>query len=493
MRIIVVAVGWTIASAYVLLAQSVSGQGSRPVIPRSWDEAELDAWTIPPREPGIYTLHLPPAFFYRIPPLPIYKSYPIYHPGKEPPGYMEWLKQQEPQIVFDPAKLATEADWVAAGKLVFEAPLGFEPVERFRSADWYDKLAVPISADGVVPGRMYVIRKKGVVESGAFACANCHSRVMPDGTLRNGPQTNFPFERDFAWTVRKNRDLGEARKLTYGLLFPSRSRSTLADGIFEKDIDEIARMHESVPPGVNTRNGVSILAPPKVADLIGVKDRKYLDLIGRVRHRNIGDLMRYANFQPGDDAYYSERKALPPEATSKAPSLFRYSDEQAYALAKYIYSLRPPPNPNAFDQAAARGQRVFEREGCGFCHTPPLYTNNKLTLAGDFQPPPDHRKKYDILDVRVATDARSALQPMRGTGYYKVPSLKGVWYRGPFEHNGSVATLEDWFDPARLSEDYVPTGFKGYGVKTRAVKGHEFGLRLSTEDKQALIAFLRTL
>ena len=79
------------------------------------------------------------------------------------------------------------------------------------------------------------------------------------------------------------------------------------------------------------------------------------------------------------------------------------------------------------------------------------------------------------------------------TGYYKVPSLKGVWYRGPFEHNGSVATLEDWFDPRRLSDNYVPTGFKGYGVKTRAVKGHQFGLKLSSEDKQALIGFLRAL
>ena len=38
------------------------------------------------------------------------------------------------------------------------------------------------------------------------------------------------------------------------------------------------------------------------------------------------------------------------------------------------------------------------------------------------------------------------MQAMRGTGYYKVPSLKGVWYRGPFEHNASIATLEDWFD-----------------------------------------------
>lgn len=57
----------------------------------------------------------------------------------------------------------------------------------------------------------------------------------------------------------------------------------------------------------------------------------------------------------------------------------------------------------------------------------------------------------------------------------------------------SVATLEDWFDPNRLKDDYVPTGFVGYDVKTRAVKGHEFGLELSAEDKRALIAFLKTL
>jgi hypothetical protein len=62
-----------------------------------------------------------------------------------------------------------------------------------------------------------------------------------------------------------------------------------------------------------------------------------------------------------------------------------------------------------------------------------------------------------------------------------------------FEHNGSCAALEDWFDPARLRDDYVPTGFVGYGVKARAVKGHEFGLDLSADDKRALIAFLKTL
>jgi Zn-dependent membrane protease YugP len=56
-----------------------------------------------------------------------------------------------------------------------------------------------------------------------------------------------------------------------------------------------------------------------------------------------------------------------------------------------------------------------------------------------------------------------------------------------------VRKLEDWFDPRRVRDDYVPTGFKGYRVKARAVKGHEFGLKVSAEEKVALIAFLRTL
>jgi hypothetical protein len=39
----------------------------------------------------------------------------------------------------------------------------------------------------------------------------------------------------------------------------------------------------------------------------------------------------------------------------------------------------------------------------------------------------------------------------------------------------------------------VPTGFRGAHVKTRAVKGHLFGMDLCPEDRKALIAFLNTL
>jgi cytochrome c553 len=187
-------------------------------------------------------------------------------------------------------------------------------------------------------------------------------------------------------------------------------------------------------------------------------------------------------------------KTLPPPGkTIFSGTNFRYSDAQLYALAQFIYSLTPPANPNPYDDRAKRGEAVFTASGCARCHTPPLYTANRLIPADGFTPPAEHLKKYDIHDERVGTDPTLTMSTRRGTGYYKIPSLKGVWYRGPFEHNGSVATLEDWFDPARHTDDYVPTGWVGVGVKTRAVKGHPFGLGLSADDRAALVAFLKTL
>ena len=126
--------------------------------------------------------------------------------------------------------------------------------------------------------------------------------------------------------------------------------------------------------------------------------------------------------------------------------------------------------------------------------------NNKLVAAPGFDVPTDHPANDDIVrnalgsPRRIGTDSTLTLTTRRGTGFYKVPSLLGVWYRGPFEHNGSVATLEDWFNPARISDSYMPTGWNGPpGTRTRAVKGHEFGLALSVEERKALIVFLRTL
>jgi cytochrome c peroxidase len=173
----------------------------------------------------------------------------------------------------------------------------------------------------------------------------------------------------------------------------------------------------------------------------------------------------------------------------------RQSDDAMYALGKYIYALEPPTNQNHSDEWSALGERIFTRTGCASCHAPPLYTNNKLVAVDSFTPVahPQAPPAADVMAVKLGLDPGLALRTRKGTGYYKVPSLKGLWYRTALEHSGSIASLEEWFDPARLRDDYVSRGWNPPDVKTRAVPGHAFGLNLTANDKRALIAFLRTL
>jgi hypothetical protein len=99
------------------------------------------------------------------------------------------------------------------------------------------------------------------------------------------------------------------------------------------------------------------------------------------------------------------------------------------------------------------------------------------------------RKTDDILDISVATNPGLSAETRRGPGFYKVPSLRGLWLRGLYGHEGAAASLEAWFDPSRLRPNYEP---KGYYCGPGPIEGHEFGLRLNSDEKSALIAFLRT-
>jgi hypothetical protein len=133
-----------------------------------------------------------------------------------------------------------------------------------------------------------------------------------------------------------------------------------------------------IPPGVMARHRTSPFHPVQVPDLIGVRERRYLDRTGLQQHRSIEDLMRYAALnQGGDDlALFGGFRPVGelPDPSARA----RYSDEQLFALSLFLYSLAPSPNPNPVDSLARKGQKIFEREGCPLCHTPPLYTNNRL-------------------------------------------------------------------------------------------------------------------
>jgi hypothetical protein len=490
--------------------QASTSESYKPVIPETWEDAEISSLELPLANPIGSPKHVSADYYYKIPVRPVYKTYPVYSPGHEPPGYMDRLKQAEPLVVWDDRghapPLQTEADWIRAGEIVFDAPLFFnesEGVTAFadvRNPDWYARIQPPLEKDGTMPFYRYVVRKKGEVELGQLACATCHTRILPNGTVVKGAQGNFPFDHAVAFELRKGKVTAD--ELRNGIIggWGMPWLDPPPEAVLERmSLEDMLSISDAVPPGVLIRRHSNFTYPPHIPDLIGVKDRRYLDATGLQQQRSIVDLMRYAAINQGanDIASYNGLIPADPPKYRALPNPDkvggRYSDEQLYALALYIYSLQPPPNPNKFDAFAANGEKIFELEGCTTCHTPPAYTSNKLTPATGFKVPSEHRQKYDILPMSVGTDPNLATRSRRGTGYYKVPSLKGVWYRGMFGHNGWCATLEDWFDERRAHEDYLPTGFKPYNAKTFAVPGHPFGLNLSEDDKKALIAFLKTL
>ncbi len=179
-----------IGFAMVALACSSSAQEFHPDIPKVWDDNATKDFEVPLAQRDRSPRYMSAEEYYKLKVRPIYRTYPIYLQGQEPPGYLDSLKEKEPEIVFDPAKLHTKEDWIKAGKLVFEADVTYDPAPPApggrRVAPTLTKF---VGKDGIIPsfvGGNYVIREKGVVERGSLSCASCHTRLMPDGTLLEG-------------------------------------------------------------------------------------------------------------------------------------------------------------------------------------------------------------------------------------------------------------------------------------------------------------------
>ena len=92
---------------------------------------------------------------------------------------------------------------------------------------------------------------------------------------------------------------------------------------------------------------------PRFPDLIGIKDRKYIDHTATHQHRGPGDLMRYAALVTYSDSSDFGPHRMLSDAQRKVP--LRAPDEALYALAQYLYSLQPPPQPERVRSADSRG------------------------------------------------------------------------------------------------------------------------------------------
>ena len=320
-----------------------------------------------------------------VPVLQIWKSYPVYHPDKAPPDYIEWLRTQAPEKITNPT-----------GEEIYEAPATIGSLAARPPSDppflhdkaWFDKVNPPLTREGAITGYVYIIRTKGKVEVGARSCATCHNRVMQNGTVIKGGQGNFPVDAAMAedlLTTTGNPALREANKALIRRLFQINGDFNLVNA---------AKLLTGRPPGVMSPPGAAIDHPIQIPNIIG------------------------ASITPS---------ALAKKQNDYDPQI-RYSDEQLEKLTNYVATLKAPPSPYKVDKFTRQGEKVYEREGCAKCHA----TANKLN---------------------------------------------GLWRRGALGRDGSITTLEEWLDPGRLQYR----------------KGHEYGFKLNSSDRFALIAFLRTM
>ena len=92
-----------------------------------------------------------------------------------------------------------------------------------------------------------------------------------------------------------------------------------------------------------------------------------------------------------------------------------------WALAMYVSSLEPP-NRAALPERRP-GRSAFDA-ACAGCHRPDQGFAGQLVDA-----------------ATLTSDPQAAHSPLRGTGYYKTPSLIGISGGGPYLHDGSAPTL----------------------------------------------------
>jgi hypothetical protein len=487
-------------SLFAALLGSAAAQQGRIPVPVIWDDKALEDWVTPVAALGVRPGHFTQAEYYAVPGENL-RTYPVYRPDREPPGYWEWLRKQKPQPLVEASKLRTREDWIKAGEMAFQTVGGTllrtndpEKMKVFRDPKAFE--GVWTRLDGSLLVERWVITEHGI-ELRVVACAGCHARARADGrVLWGAPEGGAPAGSRDITPLRLTQQIeGEPRRITVWRGFtvpwaPDERIEKLRDP--HQGDSVLASLLQSRVSGVVSRIHGSPYYTTKTPDLNNLRYSRYMDATGTHRLRGPEDVARYAAFVTGTDPMeFGSYKLL--EGDKRRVS-FRYADEVLYAIGMYLMSLEPPHNPDLAPPALIeRGREIFARETCANCHLPPDYTSGKLTLAQGYMPPPTHPNQADIVKRSAGTDPGLALKTRKGTGFYKIPSLRGVWYRPLLLHDGSVASLEEMFDPARLRPDHEPGGWKGPGVTKRAIPGHPFGLALRAEDKAALLAFLRSL
>lgn len=328
--------------------------------------------------------------------------------------------------MWDEVRPSTFEGWAALGREVFFSyPLRPEPqaAHAIANPSIAERVGLEPTADGSWPGVVAFEDIDGQAKIG-ITCALCHVSVEKGEAVVGRAHRNLDYgQMRLAWHEDTGVPLSEARTRRMANWGPGRADITADD-----DEDPVA-----------------------IVDLWRIRELRHLTQAATLTHENPAAL---AIRQETQILHANRERTRPPR-------------ELAWALAVYLYTLKPPEGTVTDTAAARRGASLFDAD-CAGCHSQP---------SGSGTP---------IAATRVGTDENLARGTARGTGLYRPAPLTAVAGAAPYLHDGSVGTLEELLGRERLRETYV--GPRGVG----AVKGHAYGVDLPDASRDDLIAYLRS-
>ncbi|MEQ1729446.1 MAG: c-type cytochrome [Vicinamibacterales bacterium] len=186
----------------------------------------------------------------------------------------------------------------------------------------------------------------------------------------------------------------------------------------------------------------------------------------------------------------------------------------------YLGDLTPPKYPFAINAALAASGSAVYAANCAQCH------DANGTRANTAIPPAEigtDRHRLDAWTPGAAADFNGFYKghDWQFSGFraasvgYVAPSLDGVWLNAPYLHNGSVPALGDLLEPPASRPtrfwrgydvyDQARVGFVSDGQEAQRLGtafdvaapgngngGHDYGTTLSSDDKRALLEYLKT-
>jgi len=233
--------------------------------------------------------------------------------------------------------------------------------------------------------------------------------------------------------------------------------------------------------------------------------------------------MFYNGFGRGDFGRFLMASNL---LTVKDTSESREVDSHFNDVLAYLNTIQPPKYPKEINRELAYQGRSLYISNCAKCHGkygdqseyPNLLIPASLIQTDSFLFKTNYQNPEFVNWFNnswfASGDHPARLEPYTG---YIAPPLDGIWITAPYLHNGSVPNLDGvlnskarpvyWtrdfvtpkYDYEKIGWQYVEkqqpggsevynTTLKGYGNY-----GHAFGDKLTDQERQALIEYLKTL